>query len=71
MKSMQSERRCQEGVKTDEQVREEVVDRLGGLLPEGALDEAVQGLEPDELTGPGGLLSKLAGRVLEAACRRS
>jgi len=36
-------------------------------LPDGALDDAVQGLRPEELTGPGGLLSKLAGRVLEAA----
>src|SRR4051812_36265598 len=45
----------------------EVVDRLSELLPEGALDEAVRGLKPDELSGPGGLLSQLAGRVVEAA----
>jgi putative transposase len=44
-----------------------VVDRLAGLLPEGALDDAVRGLSPDELSGPGGLLSQLAGRVVEAA----
>src|SRR3954464_427138 len=45
----------------------EVMDRLAGLLPEGALDEAVRGLKPEELSGPGGLLSQLAGRVVEAA----
>lgn len=46
---------------------EEVIDRLAGLLPEGALDEAVRGLRPEELSGPGGLLSQLAGRVIQAA----
>ncbi|MFL5957717.1 MAG: IS256 family transposase [Solirubrobacterales bacterium] len=44
-----------------------VLDRLAELLPEGALDDAVRGLTPDELSGPGGLLSQLAGRVVEAA----
>src|SRR4051794_22490568 len=46
---------------------QEVVDRLAELLPEGALDDAVRGLRPEELSGPGGLLSQLAGRVVEAA----
>src|SRR4051812_23511151 len=45
----------------------EVLDRLAGLLPDGALDDAVRGLSPAELSGPGGLLSQLAGRVVEAA----
>ena len=67
MSSMQSKRRPGAGAETTDQDREEVVDRLAELLPEEALDEAVQGLRPDEVTGPGGLLSKLAGRVLEAA----
>jgi putative transposase len=67
MSSMQSKRRPGAGAETHDQAPEEVVDRLAELLPEGALDEAVQGLRPEELTGPGGLLSKLAGRVLEAA----
>jgi putative transposase len=49
------------------QPAQEVVDRLAGLLPEGALDDAVRGLRPEELSGPGGLLSQLAGRVVEAA----
>jgi transposase-like protein len=44
-----------------------VLDRLAGLLPEGALEDAVKGLRPEELSGPGGLLSQLAGRVVEAA----
>ena len=45
----------------------EVMVRLAELLPEGALDDAVRGLRPEELSGPGGLLSQLAGRVVEAA----
>jgi putative transposase len=46
---------------------EEVRDRLGGLLPEDALRDALEGLRPEEITGPGGLMTRLAGRVLEAA----
>jgi putative transposase len=42
-------------------------DRLVGLLPEDALEDALKGLEPDEITGPGGLVSQLAGRVIETA----
>src|SRR4051812_9592750 len=45
----------------------EMLDRLAELLPEGALDAAVRGLTPEELSGPGGLLSQLAGRVVQAA----
>ena len=67
MSSMQSKRRPRTGAQTGEQPSEEVLDHLAGLLPDGALDDAVRGLRPEELTGPGGLLSKLAGRVLEAA----
>jgi transposase-like protein len=66
MSSMQSKRCPTAGVEP-EYPPQEVTDRLAGLLPEGALDEAVQGLRADELTGSGGLLSQLAGRVLEAA----
>jgi len=47
--------------------REEAVDRLAGLLPDGELEKALQGLEPEQITGPGGLLSQLAGRVIETA----
>src|SRR3982750_4793062 len=46
---------------------EAVVDRLGGLLPGGALGGALKGLGPEEITGPGGLLTRLAGRVIETA----
>jgi transposase-like protein len=49
------------------EVPAEVVDRLADLLPEGALEDAVKGLRPEQLSGPGGLLSQLAGRVIEAA----
>jgi transposase-like protein len=47
----------------DQQAR----DRLAGLLPAEALDEALKGLSPEEITGSGGLLSQLAGRVIDAA----
>jgi putative transposase len=51
----------------DESSVEEVRDRLAGLLPEDALQDALEGLRPEEITGPGGLMSQLAGRVLESA----
>ena len=46
---------------------EEARDRLAGLLPDDALEAALDGLEPEQITGPGGLLSQLAGRVIETA----
>jgi putative transposase len=46
---------------------DEVVDRLAGLLPADELQEALKGLEPEQITGPGGLLTQLAGRVIETA----
>ena len=46
---------------------EEVVDRLAGLLPDEELERALEGLEPEQVTGPGGLVSQLAGRVVETA----
>jgi putative transposase len=64
MSTMKSKRRRRD---PGEQPPDEVVDRLAELLPEGALDDAVRGLRPEELSGPGGLLSRLAGRVVEAA----
>jgi putative transposase len=45
----------------------EVTDRLAGLLPGEELEKALQGLEPEQITGPGGLLTQLAGRVIETA----
>jgi putative transposase len=46
---------------------QEVTDRLAGLFPGAELEQALEGLEPDQITGPGGLLSQLAGRVIETA----
>jgi putative transposase len=46
---------------------DQIVDRLAGLLPEDALQDALEGLRPEEITGPGGLLTQLAGRVIETA----
>jgi putative transposase len=46
---------------------QEVTDRLAGLLPGEELEKALQGLEPEQITGPGGLLTQLAGRVIETA----
>jgi putative transposase len=42
-------------------------ERLQALLPEEALQDALKGLDPEEITGHGGLLSQLAGRVINAA----
>lgn len=50
-----------------QELPEEVVDRLAGLLPREELEEALEGLEPEQITGPGGLLTLLAGRVIETA----
>jgi putative transposase len=44
-----------------------VTDRLAGLLAGEELEKALQGLEPEQITGPGGLLTQLAGRVIETA----
>jgi putative transposase len=46
---------------------QEVTDRLAGLLPGEELERALEGLEPEQITGPGGLLTQLAGRVIETA----
>ena len=46
---------------------DEAAQRLAGLLPEEALQDALKGLAPEEITGPGGLLTQLAGRVIETA----
>ena len=36
---------------------EEARDRLAGLLPDDALQDALEGLGPEEITGPGALMS--------------
>jgi putative transposase len=45
----------------------QVTVRLAGLLPGEELERALEGLEVEQITGPGGLLSQLAGRVIETA----
>jgi putative transposase len=52
---------------TEESAVHQARERLAGLLPDDALQDALKGLEPDEITGPGGLVSQLAGRVIETA----
>ena len=42
---------------------QEVRDRLAELLPEEALQDALQGLAPEDITGAGGLMAQLAQRV--------
>jgi len=51
----------------EERACEVARDRLSGLLPPEALEEALTGLAAEEITGPGGLITQLAGRVVEAA----
>ena len=46
---------------------QELTDRLAGLLAGEELEKALQGLAPEQITGPGGLLTQLAGRVIETA----
>jgi putative transposase len=50
-----------------ERASEATVDRLAGLLPADQLEDAIRGLSPEQITGPGGLLTQLAGRVVETA----
>lgn len=45
----------------------ELEDRLAGLLPADVLQDALKGLDPEQITGQGGLLTQLAGRVIDAA----
>lgn len=51
------------------EVPAEVLERLDGLFPPDALEEALVGLSPEQITRPGGLITQLAGRVVEAALR--
>jgi putative transposase len=62
-----SRERSSSGPVLDESSVDEVRGRLKGLLPDDALQDALAGLGPEQITGPGGLMTQLAGRVLEAA----
>ena len=46
-----------------------MLERLDGLLPREALEELVAEIDPQDIVGPGGLITQLAGRVVEAALR--
>lgn len=61
------ERKSKRRGRPPKRLPEETVDELAELLPEEALADAVRGLDADEITGPGGLITQLAGRVIEAA----
>jgi putative transposase len=56
-----------ESALVSEQPSQDAVDRLAGLLPADELADALKGLDPEQITGPGGLLTQLAGRVIETA----
>jgi putative transposase len=45
----------------------EVRERLDALFSREAIEDALEGVDPDRITGPGGLITELAGRVIEAA----
>ena len=45
-----------------ESAGEEVVDRLAVCWPAEALHDALAGPAPEEITGPGGLVTQVAGR---------
>src|SRR3954471_11800337 len=62
-----SERDPSQSTRLAQSSTQAAVDRLAGLFPPQALEDALKGLEPDEITGPGGLLTQLAGRVIETA----
>jgi putative transposase len=62
-----SERDPSQSTERTQSPTDAAIDRLAELLPADALEDALKGLEPDEITGPGGLLSQLAGRVIETA----
>lgn len=70
MSEKQAKRRGgSQGSARDDVPREELADRLAGLLPADALQDALKGLSSEEITGAGGLMSQLAGRVIDAALR--
>jgi putative transposase len=60
------ERECSSSIVAQSLARE-VTDRLAGLLPGGELEKALEGLEREQIAGPGGLVTQLAGRVIETA----
>ena len=66
-KSKSVERESSASVTAQSCAPPDVVDRLAGLLPADELQDALEGLAPEQITGPGGLVTQLAGRVIETA----
>lgn len=54
-------------LKVESDLPVEVLDRLDEVISRDVLAEALAGIGPDQVTGPGGLITELAGRVIEAA----
>ncbi len=61
--SSSKKKRQSRKVEIDPEARE----RLEGVIDEDALDRALEGLDPGQITGPGGLITQLAGRVISTA----
>src|SRR3954465_11645101 len=57
-----SERDPSQSAEPAQSATDAAVDRLAGLLPAEALEDALKGLDPDEITGRGGVLTPPAGR---------
>lgn len=54
-------------LRTASELPAEVLERLDELFSRDALEDALVGVDPGQVTGPGGLITQLAGRVIEAA----
>src|SRR3989454_12712746 len=67
MKSISDRERDSEKSEGAQSRHQDRVDQLAELLPADALEDALKGLDPEEITGPGGLLTQLAGGVIETA----
>jgi putative transposase len=67
IKSISDRERESESAGRAESPPEAVVDRFAELLPADVLEDALKGLSPEEITGPGGLLNRLTGRVIVTA----
>ncbi len=59
--------RTGKALRATSELPDEVRARLDALFSRDALQDALEGVDPDQITGPGGLITDLAGRVIEAA----
>jgi hypothetical protein len=60
---MQTDKEMPRPAELDPAARE----RLEGVLDQEALERALEGLRPEQITGSGGLITQLAGRIINAA----